>query len=86
MATVLELAPGFTDAALDMHDKLVGRVFRHAERRQVDALTADRRAINRTVRLFATVGEHLVAARTGGADLARDRAVRRLGEVRGRRP
>lgn len=53
LATMLELAPRLTDEALDLHDKLVGRMFRRAERRQLAALSHDRRMINRTLRLFA---------------------------------
>jgi hypothetical protein len=68
VATMLELGPRLTDEALDMHDKLVGRMFRRAERRQLAALSHDRRVINRTLRLFAKAGAELVAARTEGRD------------------
>ena len=68
VATMLELGPRLTDEALDMHDKLVGRMFRRAERWQLAALSHDRRMINRTLRLFAKAGAELVAARTDGRD------------------
>ena len=68
IATLLELEPRLTDEALDMHDKLVGRMFRRAERRQLAALGDDRRVIHRTLRLFATAGAELVAAKTDGRD------------------
>jgi TnpA family transposase len=68
VATMLELGPRLTDEALDMHDKLVGRMFRRAERRQLAALGHDRRVISRTLRLFAKAGAELVAARADGRD------------------
>jgi hypothetical protein len=68
VATMLELGPRLTDEALDVHDKLVSRMFRRAERRQLATLSHDRRLINRTLRLFAKAGAGLVAARTDGRD------------------
>ena len=67
-AMVLELGPKLTDAALDLHDRLVGRMFRRAERRQLAARGDDRRSINRTIRFFARVGDELAAAKTEGRD------------------
>ena len=67
-ALVLELVPRLTDEALDLHDRLVGRMFRRAERRQLAALGDDRRPIGRTVRLFARVGAELLAAKAEGRD------------------
>lgn len=43
-------------------------MFRRAERRQLAALSHDRRMINRTLRLFAKAGAELVAARADGCD------------------
>jgi TnpA family transposase len=68
VATLLELGPRLTDAALDTHDKLVGRMFRRAERRQLASLGEDRRVIHRALRLFAKAGAELVAARADGRD------------------
>jgi hypothetical protein len=69
VATPLELGPRLTDAALDTHDKLVGRMFRRAERRRrLASLGEDRRAIHRALRLFAKAGAELVAARADGRD------------------
>lgn len=65
---MLELAPRLTDEALDTHDKLVGRMFYRAERRQLAVLSHDRRTINRTLRLFAKADAELVAARADGRD------------------
>ena len=67
-ATLLELEPRLTDAALDMHDKLVGRMFRRAERRQLTSLGDDRRAIHRALRRFAAAGAELVAAKADDRD------------------
>lgn len=68
VAMILELGPRLTDTALDLHDRLVGRMFRRAERRQLAALGDDRRAIGRAVRLLARVGDELVAAKAEGRD------------------
>jgi hypothetical protein len=68
VAMALELGPKLTDAALDLHDRLVGRMFRRAERRQLAAFGDDRRLINRTIRLFARVGDELVAAKAEDRD------------------
>jgi hypothetical protein len=68
VALVLELVPRLTDEALDLHDRLVGRMLRRTERRQLAALGDDRRSIGRTVRLFARVGAELLAAKAEGRD------------------
>lgn len=68
VAMALELGSKLTDAALDLHDRLVGRMFRRAERRQLAALGDDRRLINRTIRLFTRVGDEPVAAKAEGRD------------------
>jgi Tn3 transposase DDE domain len=69
VATVLELAPRLTDDAFDLHDKLVGRMFRRAERRQAEALTLDRRLIGRTMRALAAAGRALIDARAAETSL-----------------
>ena len=68
VATVLETSIALTDAAAAMFDKLVGRLFRRAERREEVALKRDRRTINGKVRLLARLGEALIAARSDGVD------------------
>lgn len=69
VATALELGPRLTDDAFDLHDRLVGRMFRRAERRQAEALALDRRLIGRTVRSLATAGQALLGARLAKTSL-----------------
>jgi Domain of unknown function (DUF4158) len=69
VAVVLELAPRLTDDAFDLHDKLVGRLFRRAERRQTEALASDRRLIGRTMRSLAAAGRALIDARVSNGSL-----------------
>ncbi|MDH3769668.1 MAG: Tn3 family transposase, partial [Nitrospirota bacterium] len=68
VAAVLELVPKLTDAAMDMHGHIVGRMFKRAEHRQIEALQRHRKLINRTVRLYADIGSALIEARTTGDD------------------
>lgn len=68
VATVLDTKVRLTDDAVDLFDKLMGRLFRRAEAREADAFQRDKRAINDKVRLFARLGEALIRARAGGSD------------------
>ena len=67
-ATVLESVVRLTDAAIGMFDRLIGGLFRRAERRAAEALQADARAINDKVRLLAKLGDALIEARRADAD------------------
>jgi TnpA family transposase len=68
VAIALELMASLTDDAIDMHDRMVGRLFRKAENRQGEALRDQRALIGRSVRHYATVGAAVIAARRSGAD------------------
>ena len=57
-----------TDAALDMTDRMIGGLFKRAERRHLDALEQNRRAIGEIVRHHADLGTALIAARDAGGD------------------
>jgi TnpA family transposase len=63
VAIGLDLGAVLTDQALDLFDRLVGAMFRKAEGRQARAFQADARAINDKVRLYASVGAAVIAAR-----------------------
>ncbi|MGI9436608.1 MAG: Tn3 family transposase, partial [Geminicoccaceae bacterium] len=67
-AAVLELIPTLTDAAMDMHNHIVGGMFKRAERRQIEALQQDRKLINRTIRLYADIGNAVIYARASDDD------------------
>lgn len=68
VATVLDTAVRLTDDAVGLFDRLMGRVFLRAERREEAALIRDRRAINDKVRLLARLGDALIAAKDSGSD------------------
>lgn len=68
IATVLETQIRLTDDAVDLFDRIMGRLFRRAEAQEANAFQRDKRAINDKVRLFARLGEALIAARNGGDD------------------
>lgn len=66
--TVLEAITRLTDDAIGMFDRLIGGLFRRAERRASEALQVNARAINDKVRLLAKLGEALIEAHNIGAD------------------
>ncbi|QPC88907.1 Tn3 family transposase (plasmid) [Mesorhizobium sp. NBSH29] len=68
VATVLDTAVRLTDDAVGLFDRLMGRVFLRAERREEAALIRDRRAINDKIRLLARLGDALIAAKDSGSD------------------
>jgi hypothetical protein len=68
VATVLDTAVRLTDDAVGLFDRLMGRLFVRAERREEAALVRDKRAINDKVRLLARLGDALIAARDENRD------------------
>jgi TnpA family transposase len=67
-ALVLESTSTLTDEALDMFDRLVGSLFKKTERRHADKFHRDGKAVNEKVRLYAQIGQALIAAKTSGSD------------------
>lgn len=58
------------DAVVETHDRIVGKLYRAAERMR-DRRIADQKAdVAATLRSFAHIGETMVAAREGGDDLS----------------
>ena len=57
-----------TDEALEMHERAIGREFKKAERRHLDAFQQSGKAINEKVRLYAAVGKALIDAKIKAAD------------------
>lgn len=68
VATVLDTTVRLTDDAIGLFDRLMGKLFRRAETQEANAFQRDKRAINDKVRLFARLGETLIAARESGDD------------------
>ena len=57
-----------TDEILDLHDRFVGSIFNKARRRRDEAFQSSGKAINEKVRLYARIGQALLAAKEDGAD------------------
>jgi TnpA family transposase len=68
VAATLDLAASLTAQAIDLFDRLIGVMFRKAEGKHARAFQADGRAINEKVRLYARVGNVLIAARDSKQD------------------
>jgi TnpA family transposase len=69
VVTVLDTAERLTDEIVGLFDRLIGRLFRRAERRSAARLQEDARAVNDTLRLLADIGDALVQAQATGSDL-----------------
>jgi hypothetical protein len=67
-AVVLELTSTLTDEALNMFEQLIGSMFKKTERAHADEFHKSGKAINEKVRLYAAIGDALIAARAGGGD------------------
>ena len=68
VATAIETQVTLTDDAVLMFERLLGQLFRRAERREDAALKRDRRTINAKIRLLARLGEAIMTARNDDAD------------------
>lgn len=68
LVTAAETIARLTDDAIGVFDRLIGRLFRRAERRASATLQRDARTINDKVRLFSRIGDALLAARPTGED------------------
>lgn len=66
--TALESITRLTDEAIGLFDRLVGGLFRRAERKAERDLQANARAVNEKVRLLARVGGALAEARNAHGD------------------
>ncbi|MEO7468508.1 MAG: Tn3 family transposase [Sphingobium limneticum] len=68
VATVAEMQIALTDDAVMMFERLIGQMFRRAERREEAALKRDKRTINGKIRLLARLGTAIIDARDCGTD------------------
>ena len=67
-ALALESMSTLTDEALNMFDRLVGSFFKKTDRTQADQFHRRGKAINEKVRLYAQIGQALIAAKISGND------------------
>lgn len=71
VATMIEMEASLTDAALVMVEKMVGALFRRADRTRSDRLLGQARLLKDTARFHARLGRLLVDARATGRDAIR---------------
>jgi len=67
-AQVLERRATVTDEVIDLHDRIIGRIFNAAKNRHHQQFQAAGKAINEKVRLYAMIGQALLEAREAGTD------------------
>jgi hypothetical protein len=68
IAVLLDTEATITDQILDMHDRIVGRMFNEAKRKHEQSFAESGKAINEKVRLYVQVGHALIDARQKGLD------------------
>lgn len=68
VAVLLDTQATIIDQILDLHDRVIGKLFADAKRKHREAFHDQGRAINEKVRLYAQVGHALITARQTGAD------------------
>ena len=68
VVTVMDTLTRLTDEAIGLFDRMIGRLFRRAERRAAAELQNSARSINDKLRLLARIGDALIAARASGTD------------------
>jgi TnpA family transposase len=68
VAVLLETMATLTDEILDLHDRFIGSLFNKAKRKHDEAFQASGKAINEKVRLYARIGQVLLAAKRDGVD------------------
>ena len=68
VAAIIEMKAALTDAALVMVEKMVGALFRRADRTRSDRLLGQARMLKDTARFHARLGRLLIEARATGRD------------------
>lgn len=68
VASLVELAATLTDTALEMHDRILGNLFKQGQQKQRAHFEERGQAINEKVRLYASVGKALIAAKEQATD------------------
>jgi hypothetical protein len=68
VASLVELAATLTDTALEMHDRIMGNLFKQGQQKQRSHFEQRGQAINEKVRLYATVGKALITAKEQATD------------------
>ena len=68
VALTLEGTATVTDEIIDLHDRIIGKLFNAAKNRHQQKFQESGKAINDKVRLYGKIGQALLAARQNGGD------------------
>ena len=68
VAIAIEGTATVTDEVIDLHDRIVGKLFNAARRRHQEQFQASGKAINDKVRLYGRIGQALLDAKRSGGD------------------
>jgi len=68
VALAVEGTATVTDEVIDLHDRIVGKLFNTAKHKHQEQFQADGRAINDKLRLYGRVGQALLEAKQSGGD------------------
>jgi len=68
VALAVEGTATVTDEVIDLHDRIVGKLFNAAKHKHQEQFQADGKAINDKLRLYGQVGQALLEARQSGTD------------------
>ena len=68
VALAIEGMATVTDEIIDLHDRIIGKLFAVAKNKHQQQFQASGKAINEKVRLYARVGQALLEAKSSGAD------------------
>ncbi|QHK18994.1 Tn3 family transposase [Pseudarthrobacter psychrotolerans] len=68
VAVAVESTATVTDEIIDLHDRIIGKIFNTAKNRHQQQFQASGKAINDKVRLYGRIGKALMEAKENGAD------------------
>ena len=68
VAIVIEAAATVTDEIVDLHDRIIGRLFNAAKKKHQEQFHRSGKAINDKVRLYGKLGRALLEAKENGGD------------------
>lgn len=68
VAVAVESTATATDEIIDLHDRIIGKIFNTAKNRHQQQFQASGKAINDKVRLYGRIGKALMEAKENGAD------------------
>ncbi|MBN6742463.1 DUF4158 domain-containing protein, partial [Acidithiobacillus sp. MC6.1] len=67
-ALVIEATATVTDEVIDLHDRILGKLFNAAKQKHQEQFQRSGKAINDKVRLYGRIGDALLEARKSGSD------------------